>query len=53
MTPLSERIEAWINHANALGIKLTRILLHPDDGAEYRKLKAAGSITSDLPVEFL
>ena len=57
--PLAERIDEWLTYSYALNRTLTRVLLHPDDRAEAKKLYPSGRvihpITSapSLPIEYL
>lgn len=31
--PLTERMERWVDYAQWQGLKLTRVLIHPDDAS--------------------
>lgn len=45
--PIMNRIERWYEYASVTGVKLTRILVHPED------YSAAPNSYKGLPVEFL
>ena len=46
-TPILERIECWYTYAHTIGLKLDRILIHPNDAA------AAPASYKGLPVIFI
>ena len=49
-TPLEERVERWIHLSASWNID--RVLLHPNDAPEAKKLWPLGNIMG-LPIEFL